>query len=50
MIQSRGVPAEAIPDPIDAARTCLALLPDYDGQIVCSSLYLAGDVREALLR
>ena len=49
-VREKGGKAEAVSDPADAVGRCFALLPDYDALVVCGSLYLAGDVRNILIK
>ena len=50
MILRRGVGAQAKADPPDAVRLCFDLLDGFDALVVCGSLYLAGDVRNILIK
>ena len=48
-IRTAGVPSFPKNTAKEAVKTALELLPEYDGLIVFGSLYLASDVRSALL-
>ena len=50
MIREKGGKAEEADDPAGAVERCFALLPGYDALVVCGSLYLAGDVRNILIK
>lgn len=50
LLRQEGYSAEAENDPVEGVRKAFAMLADYDGLVVCGSLYLASDVRQELLK
>ena len=50
VVSELGVEAEPCKAPCDGIRRAFSLLDGFDALIVCGSLYLAGDVREQMLK
>lgn len=50
IIKGFGVEATACKDPVDGIRKAFSLIDGFDALIVCGSLYLAGDVREEMIK
>ncbi len=49
-IVEKGTPARAEASPAAAAAACFSMLDGFDALVVCGSLYLAGDVRNILIK
>ena len=45
-----GIESISCKDPVQGVETAFSLLDGFDVLIVCGSLYLAGDVREKMLK
>lgn len=50
IVSEFGVESTPCKDPVRGVEKAFSLLPGYDVLIVCGSLYLAGDVREKMLK
>ena len=50
LIARHGVPCDVIDDPVRGVLIAARSIEDYDGMVVCGSLYLAADVRTELIR
>ena len=50
LVRQHGVHCDAVDDPCEGVKYAFSQLTDFDGLVVCGSLYLSSDVREILLK
>ena len=50
LVRQRAVHCEAVDNPCEGIEYAFSRLADFDGLVVCGSLYLSSDVRENLLK
>ena len=50
LVRQHGVYCDAVDDPCEGVKYAFAQLTDFDGLIICGSLYLSSDVRQFTLK
>ncbi|MBR3975410.1 MAG: bifunctional folylpolyglutamate synthase/dihydrofolate synthase [Clostridia bacterium] len=50
LVEQHGVPCDAVDNPCEGVKYAFSQLTDFDGLVICGSLYLSSDVREITLK